>query len=142
MLRVIFGTRQPARVALGFFGATHRLRLAATMGANASFLAQVDLTKPLDDATLQKIVDVYDKDHSGALDEKEVNLFIKEWGKAHSRADLNTEALSKSFLEQYEAFKVRTPFAKVSHFCRHVRLQARYTSKRWRNKDRVVSVFV
>lgn len=76
------------------------------MGAGSSFLSRVDLNKPLDDATLQKIERKYDKDHTG-LDKKDVDLFLKQWGAANHQPDLDIEAKSKSVLEQYEAYRAR-----------------------------------
>lgn len=52
-------------------------------------------------------MDTYDKDHSGELEKKEVELFLREWCVAHNQPHLDIEATSKSILEQYEGLKAR-----------------------------------
>jgi hypothetical protein len=55
--------------------------------ASSKWLAQLDLSQPVDAATTERIFNEYDKDRNGFLDGSEAKLFVEEWCKHYGVKD-------------------------------------------------------
>jgi len=71
--------------------------------ASSQWLAQLDLSKPVDAATTELIFNEYDKDHNGYLDGWEAKQFVEEWCKHYGVKD-PCQAI-QSFFDTFDADK-------------------------------------
>lgn len=72
------------------------------MGSNASvFLKDLDVSKPIDMATTEKIWAMYDKDNNGVLDRSEAMQFINDWCQAHGVQDV--PAVTRIFFSTFDS---------------------------------------
>jgi hypothetical protein len=71
--------------------------------ASTKWLAQLDLSQPVDAATTELIFNEYDKDHNGYLDGWEAKQFVEEWCKHYGVKDPSNAI--QCFFDTFDADK-------------------------------------
>jgi len=65
------------------------------------FLKDIDMSKPIDVATTEKIWAAYDRDNNGVLDRSEAMQFINDWCQAHGVQDVS--AVTRNFFATFDS---------------------------------------